>query len=262
MGKGMSSLRKEKEKRQAEFQSGNELKLRPIVKNGVPVEEDAKIARIRFITDLPDMMWGYFHNVMSVSRLGKKFNKEVYCMIQEDRDCMYCASSEDKVRSTSLKMFFWVYCYQIYHVKPDTENKWKKEEYLGTEYYIEPVNDLRLFKTGPGQNDSFSLRLDNWFKRFKTLTDRDYEYCREGLGLKTEYDLIPDSEGKSELSEDIKEASKKITLLEDVINKKKPNGKPSSKKEEDGNGNGNSGNVTTESEPEEESTDDFDRFFD
>jgi len=208
---------KDREKRRAGLQT---LKLKPIVdaKNN-PVTEDAKIARIRFLTDIKDAKSCWVHGVLKQSRLGKRFNEDVYCFfMNDDVKCKWCSDGDFPKR----KLYFWIYCFDILHIRQDQGKKWEKIEYMGDKYFSEPVNDIRLFVTGVGKSSSTEDKFIRAGKRFKTLCDRNYDWTREGLGLDTSYDLVYDTEASEELSE-VKKARENLpSSLDDIINKMKP----------------------------------------
>jgi len=211
MPKGAKSLQDDRKKQNQMRSDTKELRL----------SGDAKIARIRFLTDLEDFEWAYFHPVLASSRLGKKYTKEIYCMLQDGGDCQYCSNPETS--AVRKKIFFWVYVYGVYHLKPDSESKWQKVEYLGENYYLETVNEARVLKTGPGKDGYIETRLLNWGKRFKTLCDRDYDWCREGTKMEdTVYDLVPVDEGKTDLSEEIKKVVENLQSISKIIDLTKP----------------------------------------
>lgn len=212
MGTGLKSLEQERQKKGAQV-SSSELRLKG----------DAKIAHIRFLTDVDELEWAYFHPVLTQTRLGKKFTKEIYCMLQDDKDCIYCAQVGLDAAKVKKKIFFWVYCYGIYHLNPDAEGKWEEVEYLGEKYYIESIKAIKLLKTGPGGEGNIEMKFVNWNKRYKTLCDRDYDWSREGSTMQdTSYDLVPREEGKKEMPEEMKKLKASLMPLKKVIEQTKP----------------------------------------
>jgi hypothetical protein len=208
---GQKTLVEDKKKKEAEFSLSRDLRLK----------DDAKIARIRFISDIDTFFWAYFHLVLTMTRLGKKYQKMYYCMVQDNKECPFDTNKD--TMAVKKKLFFWVYVYGIYHLNQDAEGKWQKVEYEGDQYYVEPVNAFKLLVTGPGQNNTIESKFDKWGKKFKTLTDRDYNWAREGSTMKdTVYDLNPCDEGKTLLSEEISRQIAELTPLDAVIDAMKP----------------------------------------
>lgn len=212
MAKGMSSLLKDRENRNVASAVGN---------NVLRLKDDAKLARIRFLTDLDDMEWGWFHPIPMTSRLGKKYSTLKWCACQDKESCEYCATSkeqgEDNLSYSKKQMFFWVWVENIYHTKPDDAGKWSEKEYNGEDFFVEPVNKVMLFQTGVGQGGTFEEKLVTWGKRYKTLCDRYYDYTKTGGGLSTSYDLVACDEGKSKLKPEIEKAATKLGSLSDII---------------------------------------------
>ena len=224
MPKGLRSLGETKDAREAAAGSKMGFLELKAIGPADAKKEDAKIARIRFLTDWDDsLVWGCFHNVPAVSRMGKAYKKEVYCERSsgdKDAKCIHCEDENPKTAWTSIKFFLWVWAYEIYHLKQDAEKKWKETEYLGDTYFVEPVNALKILKTGPGKEGYIETRFGEWMKRKKTLTDRDYDWCRNGVGLETMYDLVPRDE-KTALSAEQKKTLEELPDLEEIAFKKK-----------------------------------------
>jgi hypothetical protein len=209
--KGQKSLQEDRKRKDSEFTLSRDLKLK----------DDAKIARIRFLTDTEDFYWAYFHPVLTPTRLGKKYTKLYYCLRQDGKECELCANPE--TMAVKKRIFFWTYVYGIYHLDADSEGKWEKVEYEGTDFFLEPVNAVKLLNTGPGQNNIIEGKFDKWGKKYKTLCDRDYNWGREGSTMNdTVYDLVPVDEGKSPVSDDIKKAMESLVPLEKIIEAMKP----------------------------------------
>ena len=213
MPKGLDSLAKDREIKGAVRAGGLQyLRLRG----------DAKIAQIRFITDKDDVEWAYIHRIPQTGRLGKSFWKSVYCSLQDGQECQYCKSEEDEIARAGKRIFFWVYVYRILHQKADEKIERKTAEYLGRIYYVESIDAPRILETGPGGGGAIEERLNNWVARFGTLCDRDYDWQRSGEKLETTYDLIPAD--KSVVPDKVKEATKGLKSLEEIIEefKEKP----------------------------------------
>lgn len=225
MPKGMDSLKKAQE--QAREASGSKL-----FQNQLRLGGDARVARIRFLSDVDDFFWAWFHPVPSTSRLGKKFTRLMYCTHQDGEDCQYCAKTGEDVSSVKRRLFFWVYVYDILHNKRKND-EWEGIEYLGDKYWKEPVNAPRILETGPGFNGTIENKFIHWAKRFKgTISDRDYEWTRTGDSFHdTSYDLVPIEDSKSELSDEQQEVKGKLKPLEEIIIEER---KPKAESEEEG----------------------------
>ena len=206
MGKGMDSLNEEKKQRkQSAFSQQLAIK-----------QKEEKLARIRFITNYEDCASGWFHSIPKIGRLGKPFAELIYCMRQKDEECEYC--NNPKTMAVKDKYFFWVWVHEKLHFKPDENREWEKVEYLGEYYYLEPINKFQYLMTGPGFNDGIKNKFKQWFLRFKkTLLDRDYDWCREGFDLNTDYDLIPRDEKPTKLAKEIEEGAKELQPIDSVM---------------------------------------------
>lgn len=211
------------------------LRLRPIVdSSGKPRDEDAKIARIRFISDAEDVQSFWVHEIPKQSRLGKRFNASVYCpQMNAGEACKYCDAEDFPKR----KLYFYVYCFDILHVHRDADKKWEKIEYLEESYYSEPVNAPLLLITGVGKGGQTEDKFLNWNKRFKTLCDRNYDWTREGLGFEVHYDLVPESDKSSEPKE-VAEAKKGLVPLNEIVEKMISKAGSEDKQEEEDEDNG------------------------
>jgi len=192
MGDWLDNREKNQEKAK-KFGGGiRTLALKPLTKNGTPIAEDAKIASMRFLSDREAVQSVWVHSVPRLSRTGKRFTEDVYCMCQDEgKNCEYCQHTDKDIRYSRLKLFFWVYVYDIYHVLQDSDKKWVVETYLEDKYFLEPINEPMVLVTGIGRNGSTEEKFMRWGKRFGTLVDRKYDYSRTGLGLDTNYDLVP-----------------------------------------------------------------------
>jgi hypothetical protein len=183
-------------------------------------KDNAKLARIRFISDISTFEWGWFHPVLTNSRTGKKYEKLIYCMAQDGDECKLCQNEE--TARVKKKLFFWVWTYGIYHTRPDDKNEWKKVDYYGDILYYEEINQPRLLQTGPGQSSQTEDKFGEWAKRYKTLCDREYDWARKGTGLDTRYDLTPREDSKKTEEAFIVEAREKLAPLSTFIDKMKP----------------------------------------
>ncbi len=222
MPKGLSAVGAEKDKRSAGKQGKYpELRLKQKGQKE-EAEEDAKIARIRFLSGWNNVTWGCFHSIPARSRLGKMYKNEVYCVKSggeeaEISECQYCLDEDREISWAKIRYFFWVWVYEIYHVSPDKDKTWKKKTYMGDTYYIEPVNAVRILKTGTGGLDNaLENKFAYWNKRNGSLEDRDYDWCRNGVNLETGYDLVPRDE-KTPLSKEQKTTKDSLPDLEDVV---------------------------------------------
>ena len=168
------------------------------------LKQDAKIAKIRFITPLDQMFWAFFHSQPKATRMGKMWYENVYCLRQDQKDCQYCDQVGSDLAKARRRLFFWVYTYGIYFIKQDKDGKRTPVAYLGENYFYSPVNDFRILETGPGQNDMIWNKLEKTEKRFQTLLDRDYDWSREGSTMNdTLYDLVPCESGKTDLAAEV-----------------------------------------------------------
>ena len=178
------------------------------------------IAFIRFLTDVEDVYWHRFHRIPQRSRMGKTYSQWKYCAVEDEGDCKYCSLDplvdKNDVRIPRTRFFFWVYVKGILHKSPAKDGSWKEIKYAGDTYYKEEKNRVQIFETGPGQGGATEAKLKNWAKRFGTLTDRDYEWVRQGTEVSdTSYDLIPVE--KKTVLKDEEEIKKGLMDLEELI---------------------------------------------
>jgi len=221
-----SSYKEDREK--VSYGGVGTLKLKPVVNSaGQPIAEDAKVARMRFLSDSTGVKSYWVHTKPQLSRLGKRFTKDFYCKnLNEGLQCGDCEADDFPKR----KLYFYVYVRDILHVRQDNDKKWLPVEYYGDNYFVEPVNMSMLLITGVGRGGQTEDKFLMWDKRFGTLCDRNYDWARDGLALNTHYDLTPEMES-SEEDAAITEARKTLQPLEDVVGKMIS--KPNDKKETD-----------------------------
>ena len=186
-----------------------------------------EIAIIRFITDLDDMEWAYFHGVARQTRLGSKnYAEEIYCKMQDDERCEYCeAAGDSDARKVKVRMFFHVFCFGVLHAEKDADGKWKEIQYLGSKYFAETVNQFKILKTGVGTQGNLKERIKSWAKRNAdeahpngTLTNKVYDWIRQGSGREdTTYDLAPRDGALKDLPEDAKASIASLTPLMQIM---------------------------------------------
>lgn len=226
MGKWVDSFEKDKQMKKNNFDDVKLLKLKVITDaSGTPRAEDAKIARIRFLTDVKDAESVWVHNVAKLSRTGKRFTEEVYCMRQEGAECEFCHNESSKA-PVKKKIMFWVYVYDILHLNNNTDQTWQSIMYMEKKYFVEPIHDTRLLTFGPGFNNYLETKVMSWKSRFGNITDRNYEWVREGYGMKdTSYDLVPDANGPSAIIPEVETALKNVKPLSIIVDALKPTNK-------------------------------------
>jgi hypothetical protein len=180
------------------------------------------IAVIRFITDINQMEWGYFHTLKSKNRLGdKEFTEDMYCKMQDEQRCECCESTTDQnLRKVKVRMFFHVYVYGILHKDPDSDSKWQLVNYAGGKYYFEAINQFKVLKTGPGSQGNIREKIKAWAKRAAdaehpdgTLLNRMYDWTRQGSNMDTIYDLILREGAVREFPQAAKDAIASLPLL-------------------------------------------------
>jgi hypothetical protein len=216
---------REKDRERSQFDNKFEvLKLKCVTAaGGTPIAEDAKVARIRFITDAADAESMWVHTIPKRTRLGKMFSTDYYCLAQDNLECPYCSNLNKDISKVKRKLLFKVYVYYVLHVANNAEKSWEQVDYFGTKMFKEQVNAVRFLYQGPGFNNSVENKFLNWEKRFKTLTDRDYEWTREGFTMsETVYDLVPDDAGKSPVSDEVKTVMDASPSLQEFIDNMKP----------------------------------------
>jgi len=156
------------------------------------------IAVIRFITDINDMEWGYFHEVKTRNRLGdREFTDDVWCKMQDEERCECCESTDPKARKVKVRMFFNIFVFGILHKEQDQDGKWQQVNYAGSRYWYEKMEQFKVLKTGPGSQGNIREKIKAWAKRAAnadfpdgTLINKMYDWTRQGSGLDTIYDLI------------------------------------------------------------------------
>ena len=132
-----------------------------------------------------------FHRVQQTSRTGKQFFGFVLCELEEDDDgfisgeCKWC----DSGNSVQDYFLVWVYVYAIYHREPspDPEVKWMRGKIGQITVYEEEVNAFKVWRGGWGAIQSLESKLE----RYGNITDRDYEWIRNGAkgDQQTRYEL-------------------------------------------------------------------------
>lgn len=192
------------------------------------------VAVIRFITDIDDVEWAYFHTVGGKNRLGdKNFTEDIYCKMQDDERCECCESVELEIRKVKVRMFFHIYVHGILHKEKDADGKWKEILYLGSKYFAEPVNQFKVLKTGPGSQGNVRERIKSWAKRSTdekhpngTLTNKVYDWIRQGGGREdTVYDLVPREETFKDLPAEVAAKVSDLIPLALIIKPKEEVGK-------------------------------------
>lgn len=158
-------------------------------------------AAIHFLTDGKDLVIANFHPVQKLSSGGKPYTQEVYCGYgDEGVDCKYCL---DVTNTTPIRRRInaYVWVYSLTH----EDGK------------VEQVNAPRLFRAGPGNGGVFSNTLTSYLRKYTTLTDRDYEWGRQGKGKEdTSYTLIPDK--VVALTDEQKASLQTLPPLGDLVN--------------------------------------------
>lgn len=156
-------------------------------------------ARIRFITDGPGVVTALYHSVSEVSKAGRPFYKNVYCGWEDGDECRYCQDVQrgEPIRSKKMNMYVWVYA--VTRVDGSQE----------------VVSEPRVLRSGVGKNNYLVATLSNYLKKYSTLTDRDYEWKRDGATQDdTVYSLLPEDKGPAPQS--ISEVTSKLPPLGDI----------------------------------------------
>lgn len=173
-----------------------------------------EVAKIRFLTDYPDIKIDAYHIIpVFNSSLGRNVYRNVFCTQQESQPCKLC---ETKV-PIIWQWRAWAWCYYILRsfatpaaVEPVT---------IGDKvYYKENINAVRLFRRGPGRNYYIIASFKTFMNKYGTLCDRDYEWSRQGTRREdTTYALIPDE--KVALAPEIQRAMSELMPLDEYIKK-------------------------------------------
>ena len=181
MPKGWKQMQKDKENRPQQGSVGNRMRLKA-----------GDIARVRFLTDIDEIFWGYFHTIPKFTRTGKRYSESFYCIAEDKEKCPYCEAVGEDIAVTRRKYFFWVYVYEIFHAD-QSKPEWKAVEHDDETMYKEIVGAPKILETGPGMNSYIENRFNTWVRKFKTLIDRDYLWKRTGASMDdTSYDLVPE----------------------------------------------------------------------
>ena len=206
MTKGIEAIVKDQEKRSQEFTRSEipDLKLK-----------DGDVATLRFLTDGSDIEDTEFHFIPRVAKSGKNYTEVKACRASQYGECAYCAQFGVQTK----RMFsLWAYIYHVDHLMQNPAGRdnpdllWPK---VG-EAYKEIVQNVRLFQCTHGQNDARFNLFRVMFRKYRTLTDRDYEWARVGSGMNdTNYALVPCD--KEEIKPHIAQLIPQLPPLIDVI---------------------------------------------
>lgn len=173
-----------------------------------------ELAKIRFLTDYPEIRAAGFHTFPTFNTsLGFNIYRNIYCVQQDNEPCKYCESQTPLI----WQWHAWVWVYDVLRsvasqvaIEPVT---------IGEKvFYKEKINAVRLLRRGPGRNFYIIASFKTYFNKYGTLCDRDYEWSRQGSRRDdTTFALIP--EDKSDALSEIQEAAKKVLPIEEYIKK-------------------------------------------
>jgi hypothetical protein len=168
------------------------------------LKKSKDVAIFRFLTDGDSIISAQFHKVAEQLSNGTTIHTTKYCPEQDGQPCKWHAQG----LTTSELIFAWVYWKNYLHTtqnpaletNPDAQ-RWTPGSFNGITMYKETVEAPALFSTSVGQKGSYKKALINYYNRYGTFLDRDYEYIRDGIGMDTLYTLMP--RDPSTVSEDV-----------------------------------------------------------
>jgi len=198
LARGISSMKEAQKRIQASMQSSGGRYI------GIG---DTETFMFRFLLDEDNIVNGYFHRV-PMEQSDRNWTQDVLCI---GEDCPYCSSDDPTVSKKSYKFLTWVWVYYKMHIKPDDEGKWEPEERDDGTFYKEIIDKPMILKQGY----YFSRLLTAIYAKYQTLTDRDFECIRTGIGLDTSYSLFP--EDKKPMPKKVKAAVKELENIDTII---------------------------------------------
>jgi len=171
-------------------------------------------AKIRVLTEQTEFVLGKFHRLAVTTSTGKlRVGDPILC--SEDDTCEVCASiTEDSARARLLT-FYWVWVYYVDHTRQNPSTRagtkpWEQVVYGNMVCYREPVEAPRLLLAG----SRLAAKMDTYYVRIGSITDRDYTLIRTGEKLETEYNLLADV--PAPFRTDIASIIPTLTSLEDI----------------------------------------------
>lgn len=179
---------------------------------------DGEHARVRFLTDVDDIIEAGMHELEEISPRGKRYVKR-YCSREDTGNCQNC--NDGNIPKKTL--FLWAYVYEIMHKtqNPALESdvnasRWPQVKSPGGGvYYKEEVDGVRAFRTKRGKSNSIQDAFINYADEYGTWCDRDYKWSRSGKSMDTTYSLAPKEPSK--MTKDIKEVQKGLPNLADYV---------------------------------------------
>lgn len=158
---------------------------------------------------------------------GNKFWDE-YCTSDDTGLCDKCLTKKPKPR---FGVWLWVDTVLRKFQNPAfTEGRegavpWKKtifgidEEGQPEAFYVQEINDVRLFTKGPGRQGYIINQLLSAYNNFSTLMDRPYIITRKGERMETNYSISPHGD-KSPISEKQSSIYNQLPAIIDVLSGK------------------------------------------
>lgn len=168
------------------------------------------IAKIRIVTEHDEAYSAYFYRHQTKSKKGTLYWTNTLATEGMEEDPQW--ADVKRTRHTLL----WVYVYAIYHKAPsqDPNVVWEKGQLGAMTVYKEPVDEFQILRA----NYFDEQVLVSQVERQGSLTSRDYERTRQGMGTETRYTL--DALDPRPLKPEIAERVADLPSLEDIASKR------------------------------------------
>jgi len=211
--KGVAKIQEESSKIR-EYQSKDSIR-------SVFLKNSKDVAIFRFLTDGDSLISAQFHTVEETTSNGKTIWAKYYCPEQDGVPCKWHAAGNP----TSELLYLWVYWKCTLHTtqnpaldtNPDAKS-WPRGTFNGMPMYKEELNIPAIYRTSVGKSGIYKRTLINYYNKYGSFLDRDYELLREGKNKETLYMLSP--RDPTAMDPTIKELISTLPDLEKVVSGK------------------------------------------
>lgn len=220
---GFSSYKQQQETQAGRFMGGDFIRY-------LRLRDDGDMARIRFVSEHEPGLEGenglqsyiisaQFHRTEEISKAGQRIYPIVICPKEEDDagnlfgDCHHCKEENRRM----LQFLTWAYVYNIYHRKQNTDdsNLWERTvdgETGSRTMFREPINKFLVLQGGA----NISMVLQGRIDKYGVLTDRVYDYTRNGARNLTTVSYVLDGDDPSAFDAELVEQANTLPDLIDV----------------------------------------------
>lgn len=182
----------------------------------IRLRTDGEFSRFWFLTDGPDVYVEEFHTIQNSGGKGPRWYEKICQASAFGQACDLCeqANKDDSdVSYARTQILIW--CYELQHFyseKPNIKGEVKKAKVGGATYWVEEVNEPRLMRISIMHRGPIKTRFD----RHGTLTDRPFDWIREGAKGTTRPNYTLEPLEAEEMPDEVTEAMGTIPDLEDV----------------------------------------------